>query len=64
MKRKILEFVWNAIGMAAVGAAVGCAVNGQWAASCGLAALGVIALICWGILDNGRKPDLAMPRER
>jgi len=51
MKRKILEFVWNAIGMAAVGAAVGCAVNGQWAASCGLAALGVIALICWGIVD-------------
>ena len=51
MKRKILELVWNAIGMAAVGAAVGCAVNGQWAASFGLAALGVIALICWGIVN-------------
>ena len=51
MKRKILELVWNAIGMAAVGAAVGCAVNGQWAASAGLAVLGVIALICWGIVD-------------
>ena len=51
MKRKILEYGWNAIGMAAVGAAVGCAVNGQWAASAGLAVLGVIALICWGIVD-------------
>ena len=51
MKRKVFEFCWNAIGMSAVGAAVGFAVNGQWAASFGLAALGVISLICWGIVD-------------
>ena len=51
MKRKLFELGWNAIGMSAVGAAVGFAVNGQWAASFGLAALGVIALICWGIVD-------------
>ena len=51
MKRKVFELVWNAIGMSAVGAAVGFAVNGQWAASFGLAALGVISLICWGIVD-------------
>ena len=51
MKRKLFELVLHAIGMCAVGAAVGCAVNGQWAASAGLAVLGVIALICWGIVD-------------
>ena len=51
MRRKCFELVWSVIGMAAVGAAVGFAVSGQWAASFGLAALGVISLICWGIVD-------------
>ena len=44
---KIFECVWNAIGMSTIGAAVGFAINGQWAESLVFLMLSVIALICY-----------------
>ncbi len=57
MRRKIFELVWNVIGMSAMGMAVGFGVHGQWVESAFSSCIGVVALICWRLIDGGLERD-------